>query len=118
MKESKILSVVLHFLAGISVLFSQEYGAEDLAAFRRQHFISLVFGLGATAVMSVVRMIKTMADAVPLRRSLTKGRMLLGLPPFSKASPGWKVRHTPVNSRSNSSILTLTMPRAGSLMTA
>ena len=48
------LFIVIGACTGISVLFSQEYGAGDLEAFRRQHFISLVFGLGATAVMSVV----------------------------------------------------------------
>ena len=48
------LFIVIGACTGISVLFSQEYGAGDLAAFRRQHFISLVFGLGATAVISVV----------------------------------------------------------------
>ena len=48
------LFIVIGACTGISVLFSQEYGAGDLAAFRRQHFISLVFGLGATALMSVL----------------------------------------------------------------
>ena len=48
------LFIVIGACTGISVLFSQEYGAGDLSAFRRQHFISLVFGLGATTVMSVV----------------------------------------------------------------
>ena len=48
------LFIVIGACTGISVLFSQEYGAGDLAAFRRQHFISLVFGLAATAVISVV----------------------------------------------------------------
>ena len=48
------LFIVVGACTGISVLFSQEYGARDLAAFRRQHFIALVFGLGATAIMSIV----------------------------------------------------------------
>ena len=48
------LFIVIGACTGISVLFSQEYGAGDLKTFRRQHFISLVFGLGATAVMSIV----------------------------------------------------------------
>lgn len=48
------LFLVIGGCTGISVLFSQEYGAGDLEAFRRQHFISLVFGLGATALISVV----------------------------------------------------------------
>ena len=48
-----ILFLVIGACTGISVLFSQEYGAGDLSAFRRQHFISLVFGLGATALISI-----------------------------------------------------------------
>ena len=48
------LFIVIGACTGISVLFSQEYGAGDLAAFRRLHFIYLVFGLGASAVISVV----------------------------------------------------------------
>ena len=48
------LFIVFGACTGISVLFSHEYGAGDLAAFRRQHFISLVFGLVATAVISLV----------------------------------------------------------------
>ncbi|MBQ8850997.1 MAG: MATE family efflux transporter [Oscillibacter sp.] len=47
------LFIVVGACTGISGLFSQEYGAKDLPAFRRQHFISLVFGLGATALISV-----------------------------------------------------------------
>lgn len=48
------LFIVIGACTGISVLFSQEYGAGDLKTFRRQHFISLVFGLGATALISVI----------------------------------------------------------------
>ena len=47
------LFIVIGACTGISVLFSQAYGARDLEAFRRQHFISLVAGLGAVAVMSL-----------------------------------------------------------------
>lgn len=35
---------------GVSVIFAQLYGAGERAAFRREHFVSLVFGLLAGAV--------------------------------------------------------------------
>ena len=45
--------IVVGACTGISVLFSQQYGARDLETFRRQHFLTLVFGLLAAAVMSL-----------------------------------------------------------------
>lgn len=39
---------------GISVLFSQFYGAGDLQAFRREHFLSLVYGLACALVLGAV----------------------------------------------------------------
>ena len=47
------LFIVVGACTGISVLFSQQYGARDLSTFRRQHFLSLTCGLGATAVLSL-----------------------------------------------------------------
>ena len=47
------LFIVIGACTGISVLFSQAYGARDLETFRRQHFISLVFGFCAVAVLSI-----------------------------------------------------------------
>lgn len=38
---------------GIAVLFAQCYGSRDLAAFRREGFLSLVFGLLLTAVLGL-----------------------------------------------------------------
>lgn len=43
------LFAIVGACAGISVLFAQFYGAEDLASFRREHFLSLCFGLLCTA---------------------------------------------------------------------
>ena len=37
---------------GVSVIFAQLYGAGERAAFRREHFVSLVFGLLAVAVFA------------------------------------------------------------------
>ena len=37
---------------GIAVLFAQFYGSRDLASFRREGFLSLVFGLLLTAVLA------------------------------------------------------------------
>ena len=36
---------------GISVLFSQLYGAGDLPGFRREHFLSLAYGLACALVL-------------------------------------------------------------------
>ena len=47
------LFIVIGACTGISVLFSQQYGARDLETFRRQHFLTLVFGLLATALLSL-----------------------------------------------------------------
>ena len=47
------LFIVIGACTGISVLFSQQYGAGDLETFRRQHFLSLTFGLLATAAISL-----------------------------------------------------------------
>lgn len=38
--------------AGISVLFSQFYGADDLASFRQESYLAIVWGGGATLVFS------------------------------------------------------------------
>ena len=47
------LFIVIGACTGISVLFSQQYGAGDLETFRRQHFLSLTFGFLATAALSL-----------------------------------------------------------------
>ena len=39
---------------GVSVLFAQFYGAKDRAAFRREHWLALSFGLGATVAFSAL----------------------------------------------------------------
>lgn len=61
--------------AGISVLFAQFYGSQDLAAFRREGFLSLVFGLGLTMVLGLgalallgplLHLIQTPAELQPL----------------------------------------------------
>jgi len=46
------LFAVVGACTGISVIFAQLYGLGDLAAFRREHFLSLLFGLLCTAVAS------------------------------------------------------------------
>lgn len=46
------LFAIVGACTGISVLFAQFYGAEDLSSFRRQHFLSLCFGLLCTAACS------------------------------------------------------------------
>lgn len=40
--------------SGISVIYARFYGADDLAAFRREHWISLSFGILTTALCSAV----------------------------------------------------------------
>ena len=39
---------------GISVIFAQQYGAGDLKAFRKEHWLSLVFGAGLTVICSIL----------------------------------------------------------------
>ena len=43
---------------GIAVLFAQFYGSRDLASFRREGFLSLVFGLLLTAVLGLNKSLK------------------------------------------------------------
>ncbi len=59
---------------GVSVIFAQLYGAGERSAFRREHFISLVFGLlavaacaglGAAVMPWLLRVIKTPAALTP-----------------------------------------------------
>ena len=60
---------------GIAVLFAQFYGSRDLASFRREGFLSLVFGLLLTAVLGLgglvllgplLRLIQTPGELRPL----------------------------------------------------
>lgn len=44
------LFVIVGGCTGVSVILAQLYGAGELAAFRREHWLSLVFGCGAVAV--------------------------------------------------------------------
>lgn len=46
------LFVIVGGCTGVSVILAQLYGAGELAAFRREHWLSLVFGCGAVAVGS------------------------------------------------------------------
>lgn len=48
------LFVIVGGCTGVSVILAQLYGARELAAFRREHWLSLVFGCGAVAVGSGV----------------------------------------------------------------
>ena len=48
------LFAVVGACTGISVLFAQLFGAGDLPAFRKEHFLSLSFGLLCTAAASIL----------------------------------------------------------------
>lgn len=51
------LFVIVGACTGLSVIFAQLYGEGDLAAFRKEHFMMLLFGLLCTAAVSVLGMI-------------------------------------------------------------
>ncbi len=61
------------------------------------------------------RSTKAIAAPAPDSRFLANSSVLLGFPPGTKPSPGVMDRQMPVKEASNSSIVTLTSPRAGSL---
>ena len=61
---------------------------------------------------------KAAAAPAPLRRLRAKASVLLRLPEGTKASVGARVMTMPVKERSNCSMGTFTMPRAGSFSTA
>ncbi len=74
--------------SGISVIFAQFYGANDTDAFRREHFLSLIFGSIATIICSLLglfilplllKMIKTPTDLTPLVKDYLR-IILLGMP--------------------------------------
>ena len=67
---------------------------------------------------SVVAMTMANAGAEPRRRSRANPSTLWGLPPGSNAGPGFIMRQMPVNAWSNSFMVTVTLPRAGSASTA
>ncbi len=48
------LFLIVGACTGISVIFAQLYGAGDLSSFRREHWLSLTFGLLATAACSAL----------------------------------------------------------------
>lgn len=48
------LFAVVGACTGISVIFAQLYGIGDLAAFRKEHFLSLLFGVLCTAAASIL----------------------------------------------------------------
>ena len=50
--------------AGISVLFAQFYGSGDLKSFRREGFLSLVFGLLLTVLLSLAALLPLLAATV------------------------------------------------------
>ena len=66
--------------------------------------------------MMLISMTKTIAAPAPESRFLAKARVLVRFPSGSKFSVGAKTMTMPVNALSNSSIVTFTLPRAGSLM--
>ena len=66
----------------------------------------------------LVSMTKTIAAPAPESRFLAKARVLVRFPSGSKFSVGAKTMTMPVNALSNSSIVTFTLPRAGSFMQA
>ena len=68
--------------------------------------------------ITVVSMTKATAGPAPRRRFLAKATVLFLRPEGTKFSPGSKVRQRPVKEVLNSSMLTCTTPRAGSLSTA
>ena len=68
--------------------------------------------------MMVQSTTKATAGPAPFRRTLAKASTLLGLPSGTKSGPGSIIRQMPVKERSNSSMDTDTVPRAGSLSTA
>lgn len=70
------------------------------------------------AIRMPVRITKAKAAAVPFSRFLAKSQTLRGLPEGTKFSPFSKQSVIPVKDLSNSSRVTSTVPRAGSLMTA
>lgn len=53
------LFAVVGACTGISVIFAQLYGADDLSAFRREHFLSLLFGLLCTIAASILGVVGT-----------------------------------------------------------
>ena len=52
---------------GVSVIFAQLFGANDLETFRREHFLSLVFGLLCTLACSAIGFL-----CLPLHRPLLR----------------------------------------------
>lgn len=47
------LFTIVGACTGVSVLFAQSFGAQNLSAFRREHFLTIAAGLLATAVVSL-----------------------------------------------------------------
>ena len=69
-----------------------------------------------TTLGTVESSTKAAAAPAPDRRRRAKSRVLLGLPPGTKSSPGLISSTMPVKALSNSSMETFTSPRAGSFM--
>ena len=72
------------------------------------------FTMPSNDVIAAVMATKASAAFAPCKRSNAKSLTEVGSPPGWKSSVGTSCRQTPVNPRSNSSMLILTSPLAGS----
>ena len=67
-----------------------------------------------TVTTAQQRAMNAMALPMPCKRSFANFNVLFGAPAFWNSAVGFMRKTMPVNDRSNSSMWTFTMPRAGS----
>ena len=86
------LFLIVGACTGISVIFAQLYGAGDLSSFRREHWLSLTFGLLATAACSalglfalpgLLHLIQTPQALFSMVRAYLRASCSACRPPFS-----------------------------------